>query len=104
MNVSMDKNEDHHQRNGCLTFLADYRALFKKMFLLTKRSVGQTITEFILSCMFLGLLFGLRYVFDRNYNPTYQISRFRPQDSMLFNGSTANITYYYPGKLLFYKN
>lgn len=94
----MDERRNHRQRNGCLTFLADFRALFIKMFLLTKRSVGQTIAEFILSCIFLGLLLALRYVFDRNYNSTYQIARFRPQDTMLFDGLTANITYYYPGK------
>jgi len=97
----MDKNDDYRQCNGCFAFLADFRALFIKMVLLAKRSVGQTIAEFILSCIFLGLLLALRYVFDRNYNPAYQISRFRPQDNMLFNGLTANITYYYPGKLLF---
>jgi len=97
----MDQNGNYRQSNGCLTFLADFRALFIKMFLLAKRSVGQTIAEFILSCVFLGLLLSLRYVFDRNYNSAYQISRFRPQDSMLFNGLTANITYYYPGKISF---
>ena len=91
----MDQN--NRQRNGCLTVLADFRALFVKMFLLTKRSVGQTVAELILSCVFLGLLLSLRYVFDRNYYPPYQIPRFRPQDPMLFNESTANITYYYPG-------
>lgn len=96
----MDRKSDYRQRNSCLNFLADFRALFIKMFLLTRRSVGQTIAEFILSCIFLGLLLSLRYVFDRNYNSAYQISRFRPQDNMLVNGSTANITYYYPGKLL----
>jgi hypothetical protein len=94
----MSPNDDHRPPNGCLTILADFRALFIKMFLLTRRSVGQIITELILSCVFLGLLLGLRYVFDRYYNPPYQMARFRPQDSMSFNGSTANITYYYPGK------
>jgi hypothetical protein len=97
----MTLKDDHRQRNGCLIALADFRALFIKMFLLAKRRVGQTITEFILSCIFLGLLLALRYVFDRNYYPAYQMSRFRPQDSMSINGSTANITYYYPGKVLF---
>jgi hypothetical protein len=97
----MTQNGDHRQRNGCLIFLSDYRALFIKMFLLAKRSVGQTITEFVLSCVFLGMLLGLRYVFDRNYHAAYQISRFRPQDNMVFNGSSGNITYYYPGKLFF---
>jgi hypothetical protein len=97
----MDRNKTHRQRNGCLQFLADFRALFIKMFLLTKRSVGQTIAEFILSLIFLGLLLALRYVFDRDYYSAYQISRFRPQDSMSFSELTANITYYYPGKLLF---
>ena len=96
----MNEQNDYRQRNGCLTFLADFRALFIKMYLLARRSVGQTIAEFLLSCIFLGLLLALRYVFDRNYYSAYQISRFRPQDSMLFNGSTANITYYYPSKLL----
>lgn len=97
----MDKENGHRQRNSCLTFLADFRALFIKMFLLARRSVGQTITEFILSFVFLGLIFGLRYVYDRGYYSAYQIPRFRPQDRMIFNGSTANTTYYYPGKLEF---
>jgi len=95
----MNPNGDYQQRNGCFTFLADFRALFTKMFLMARRSVGETIVEFILSFIFLGLLLSLRYVFDRNYNSAYQIPRFRPQDSMLFNGLTANTTYYYPGKL-----
>jgi hypothetical protein len=96
----MDKENGYRQRNSCLIFLADFRALFIKMFLLARRSVGQTIAEFVLSFVFLGLMFGLRYVYDRSYHSAYQLPRFRPQDNMLFNGS-ANITYYYPGKLLF---
>ena len=97
----MEEDDGHRQRNSCLTFLADFRALFVKMFLLAKRSVGQTITEFILSFIFIGLLFALRYVYDRKYYPAYQLPRFRPQDRMIFNGSLQNITYYYPGKLKF---
>lgn len=97
----MDENNGARQRNGCLTFFADFRALFIKMFLLTKRSVGQTVAELILSCVFLGLVLSLRYVFDRNYYPAYQIPRFRPQDTMTFNTSLTNITYYYPGKIYF---
>lgn len=97
--VIIAMEQTNRQRNACLTFLADFRALFVKMFLLTKRSVGQTVAELILSCIFLGLVLSLRYVFDRNYFAPYQIPRFRPQDKMLFNGSTANITYYSPGKV-----
>lgn len=94
----MDEDENYCQQNGCVLFLADFRALFVKMFVLAKRSIGQTIAEVVLSCIFLGLLLALRYVFDRNYNAEYRIERFRPQDTMLFNGLTANVTYYYPGK------
>lgn len=98
LTITMDRDSGQRQRNSCLTFWADFRALFIKMFRLATRRVGQTIAEFILSCVFLGLVLGLRYVFDRNYYPAYRLSRFRPQDTMTFNQSAANITYYYPGK------
>ena len=94
----MDGVDRSVQRNALLTCWADYRALFIKMFLLTKRRVGQTVVELLLSCVFLALLLALRYVFDRSHNAAYQLPRARPQDTMLFDGLTTNITYYYPGR------
>ncbi|CAF1590760.1 unnamed protein product, partial [Didymodactylos carnosus] len=78
-------------------FWSDFRALFYKTFLLSKRKRGQTITEILLAYTFLGLLLGMRYILDRRYNHAFQLPAFRPQDLMLFNNSVnANYTYYYP--------
>ncbi|CAM4954605.1 unnamed protein product [Rotaria socialis] len=92
----MDQFDNKHQHSWCFEFINHYRALFLKMFLLTKRNLGQTIAEIFLACVFMGLLLGMRFVLDRDFNPAYQIPSFYPQDSMLFSGLDANITYYYP--------
>ena len=90
--------EDRKQRHGCGKVLGEYWALLVKMVLLTKRKRGQTIAEFLLAYIFLGLLLGMRYLLDRNYNAFRQIPSGRPHDTFLVNSTRANLTYYYPGK------
>ncbi len=97
----MDSSEGRRRRGGCVTFLGEYWALFIKMLLLTKRKRTQTIVEFLLAYIFLGLLLGMRYLLDRNYEQALQLPPFRPYDTMLVNSTTANKTYYYPCKFLF---
>ncbi|CAF2249794.1 unnamed protein product [Rotaria magnacalcarata] len=92
----MDQLDNKHQHSWRFEFINHYRALFLKMFLLTKRNLGQTIAEIFLACVFMGLLLGMRFVLDRDFNPAYQIPSFYPQDTMLFSVLDANITYYYP--------
>jgi hypothetical protein len=101
----MEIRENPRRRGGFIKFLSDFRALFIKTFLLTIRKPGQTIAEILLAYTFMGFLLGIRYILDRRYYGTYQISRFRPQDALYLNG-TANIIYYYPGLLIlkFYQN
>lgn len=94
----MDRNDDKHKATYCVNFANDYRALVTKMFLLTRRNLGQTVAEILLACIFMGLLIGMRHVLSCDFNATYQIPRFRPQDTMSFSEVNGNITYYYPGR------
>lgn len=98
----MDLPKERRQRGGCMKFLGEYSALFIKMLLLTKRKRTQTIVEFLLAYVFVGLLLGMRYLLDRSYYTPRQIDPFRPFDSMLINSTTANKTYYYPGRCFFF--
>ncbi|UJR09005.1 hypothetical protein I4U23_013254 [Adineta vaga] len=95
----MESRHDRPRRGGCMKFLGEYRALLVKMLLLTKRKRGQTIAEFILAYVFLGLLLGMRYLLDRSYNRPLQLPAFRPFDLMPTNNTQANMTYYYPSNL-----
>jgi len=95
----MEYRVDRHRHGGFIKFLSDFRALFIKTFLLTKRRPGQTIAEILLAYTFMGFLLGMRYILDRRSNSAYQISRFRPQDTLLVTG-IGNATYYYPGSLI----
>jgi len=95
----MEYREDPRRHGGFIKFLSDFRALFIKTFLLTIRKPGQTIAEILLAYTFMGFLLGLRYILDRRYYTAYQISRFRPLDTLLVNGM-GNTTYYYPGTLI----
>lgn len=94
----MDLEENREQRSGCIKAYDQYRTLFIKMLLLTKRKRTQTIVECLLPYIFLGLLLGMRYLLNRNYYPTETIQPFRPFDKMLTNSTLANKTYYYPCK------
>lgn len=64
-----DENQRARRQNGCVIFLGEYGALMKKMFLLTKRKVGQTIAEFLLAYIFLALLLIMRSLLARTYKP-----------------------------------
>jgi len=97
----MDLPEGRRRQGGFVKFLGEYWALFIKMLLLTKRKRNQTIIEFLLAYIFLGLLLGMRYLLDRSYDHALQLPPFRPFDTMLVNSTTANKTYYYPCKFLF---
>ena len=92
----MESQRDRPRRNGCLKFLGEYRALLVKMLILTKRKRGQTIAEFLLAYVFVGLLLGMRYLLDRSYYSPMQFPPFRPFDQMTLNSTLANTTYYYP--------
>ncbi|CAF1254126.1 unnamed protein product, partial [Didymodactylos carnosus] len=84
---------------GLNRFFRDFAALFHRTYLLSIRKRGQTITEILLACIFLGLLLGLRYTIDRRSLSSYQLARFRPQDLMTLNKTYTNLTnviYYYP--------
>jgi hypothetical protein len=96
----MDPPEGRKRQGAFMKFVGEYWALFIKMLLLTKRKRTQTIVEFLLAYLFLGLLLGMRYLQDRNYKPALVIPSFRPFDTMLTNSTTANITYYYPCRFL----
>ena len=94
----MDDGEEPKQRRGALAMAwGEYWALLTKMFLLTKRKRGQTIVEFLLAYIFLALLLVMRYLLDRQYVEPMQLPAFHPQETMLLNSTTANMTYYYPG-------
>jgi hypothetical protein len=97
--VVMEHREDPRRHGGFIKFLSDFRALFIKTFLLTIRKPGQTIAEILLAYTFMGFLLGMRYILDRRFYTAYQISRFRPLDTLLVN-SMGNTTYYYPGTLI----
>jgi hypothetical protein len=97
----MENRGDRHRQGGCVKFLSDFRALFIKTFLLTIRRPGQTIVEILLAYAFMGFLLGMRYILDRRLMSAYQISRFRPQDTLL-PSTMGNTTYYYPGLLLLF--
>jgi hypothetical protein len=95
----MDDREDAKQASSGLTrFWGEYRALLMKMFLLTKRKRGQTIVEFLLAYIFLALLLALRSLLNRQYVAPMQLDAFHPYEKMLLNSTTANMTYYYPGR------
>jgi len=96
----MDSPVRRKQLGGFMKFLGEYRALLIKMLLLTKRKRGQTIAEFLLAYIFVGLLLAMRFLLDRTYYPARQIAPFRPYDSMLSNSTIANVTYYYPSKFI----
>lgn len=81
---------------GCLKLFGEYRALLIKMMLLTKRKRAQTLAEFILAYLLLGLLLCMRYLLSQVYYPALEIPAFRPFDTMLSNSTLANTTYYYP--------
>ncbi len=98
--TTMDSPVRRKQLGGFMKFLGEYRALLIKMLLLTKRKRGQTIAEFLLAYIFLGLLLAMRFLLDRTYYPARQIAPFRPFDSMLSNSTIANVTYYYPSKFI----
>ena len=86
-------------KNGAIiNILLHFRALFIKMFLLSFRKRGQTIAEISIAYVFIGLFLGMRYILGRQDNPAYKIDEFIPQTVGSMNGSTANITYFYPGK------
>ena len=95
---SIQLNMDDRKRNsgGFRTFFNEYKALLKKMFLLTKRKRTQTIFEFLLAYIFLALFLIMRYLLTRPYSPPFQIEPFYPHQSMESNTTTANITYFYP--------
>ncbi len=97
----MDPLEGRKRRGGCTKFFGEYWALFIKMLLLTKRKRTQTIVEFLLAYIFVGLLLGMRYLLDRNHDQPLLLPPFRPFDTMLINSTTANKTYYYPCRFLF---
>ena len=94
----MKYNENHRRRGGCIKFLNDFRALFIKTFLLAIRKPGQTIAEILLAYAFMAFLLAMRYILDRRYYAELVLPRFRPEDTLLTNG-TGNIIYYYPGLL-----
>ncbi|CAF1233873.1 unnamed protein product [Adineta ricciae] len=95
----MESQLNRPRRNGCLKFLGEYRALLVKMLILTKRKRGQTIAEFLLAYVFVGLLLGMRYLLDRSYYSPMQFPPFRPFDRMTVNSTLANTTYYYPSNV-----
>jgi hypothetical protein len=95
----MEYREGPRRHGSFIKFLSDFRALFIKTFLLTTRKPGQTIAEILLAYTFMGFLLGMRYILDRRSYSAYEISRFRPQDTLVTNG-IGNITYYYPGLLI----
>ncbi len=97
----MDSTAGRKRRGGCMKFFGEYWALFIKMLLLTKRKRTQTIIEFLLAYIFLGLLLGMRYLLDRDYYQPRTIPPFRPYDLTLINSTTANKTYYYPCRFSF---
>jgi len=101
----MEYRVDPRPHGAFIKFLNDFRAIFIKTFLLMIRKPGQTIAEILLAYTFMGLLLGMRYILDRRYYAPFQIPRFRPQDTLLTNG-TGNTIYYYPGLLIriFYHN
>jgi hypothetical protein len=94
----MEYRADRYRHGGCVKFLSDFRALFVKTFLLTVRRPGQTIAEILLAYAFMGFLLGMRYILDRRSMAAFQLSRFRPQDTLL-PSTMGNTTYYYPGLL-----
>ncbi len=98
----MEHREDPYRHGGCIKFLSDFRAIFIKTFLLTIRKPGQTIAEILLAYTFMGFLLGMRYILDRRSYSAYQIPPFRPQDTLVFNGTGNNTTYYYPGLLVLF--
>jgi hypothetical protein len=97
----MDLPAGRKRRGGCVKFIGEYWALFIKMLLLTKRKRTQTIIEFLLAYIFVGLLLGMRYLLDRDYDQARTIPPFRPYDLTLINSTTANKTYYYPCRFSF---
>ncbi len=98
--TAMDSPVHRKQLGGFMKFLGEYRALLIKMLLLTKRKRGQTIAEFLLGYVFLGLLLAMRFLLDRTHYPARQIAPFRPYDYMLSNSTIANVTYYYPSNFI----
>ncbi len=92
----MEYRGDRHRHGGYIKFFSDFRALFVKTFLLTIRRPGQTIAEIFLAYTFMGFLLGMRYILDRRTISAFQMSRFRPQDTLI-PSTMGNTTYYYPG-------
>ena len=94
-------NEDgeatpRRRQNGCGMFFGEYGALMKKMYLLTKRNVGQTVAEFVLAYVFFALLLIMRHLLDRVYKAPLQLPTFNPHQRLLINSTVANATYFYP--------
>ena len=100
--TDMDDREDRKaRRGGLMKFFGEYGALLRKMFLQTKRKRSQTIAELVLAYVFLALLLGMRYLLDRPYKAELRMPAFRPFEKMVLNSTRANMTYYYPSRVLF---
>lgn len=97
--AEMELPSGERLHGSCMKFSIEFQALFIKTCLLVKRKRVQTIIEILLAYTFMGLLLGMRHILEREYNPAFKISRFRPQDFMIFSQSSANIIYYYPCEL-----
>lgn len=82
-----------------MKFFGEYGALMRKMFLLTKRKRTQTIIEFLLAYIFLGLLLAMRFLLDPIYKGPLQLAPFRPYERMSSNSTRANLTFYWPGNI-----
>lgn len=86
-----------HRTSPTMNFLKQYRALFSKMFFSSLRNKWLTIAEIFFAIMFIGLLLGLRYIFDNRHYDERSVKLIPVPYSMDLNNSGGNITYYYPG-------